>query len=188
MLVWCQNFFQKTNEIFSRISALASKKRSNQKCTARESKQNHPIRCIKCRYFFDLTSFLEARAEILTKNSLVFGSIWGHQKDISKITCLNKGQKRPCIDCWVQLQVINSYLSFSTQTNPLSVPLIVQRELKFPQLPDELFSPYLWYMKITFLPSFTFFIWNALYHAKYQGCLLFINLPENTILSGSPLG
>ena len=102
-------------------------------------------------------------AEILTKTLLVFGSIWEHQKDISKITCLNKGQKRPCIDCWVQLQVINSYLSFSTQTNPLSVPLIVQRELKFPQLPGELFSPYLWYMKITFLPNFiTLFIWNAL--------------------------
>ena len=31
MSFWCQNFFQKTNEIFSRISALASKKRSNQK-------------------------------------------------------------------------------------------------------------------------------------------------------------
>ena len=31
MSFWCLQIFQKTNEIFSRISALASKKRSNQK-------------------------------------------------------------------------------------------------------------------------------------------------------------
>ena len=31
MSFWCLQIFQKTNEIFSRISALAYKKRSNQK-------------------------------------------------------------------------------------------------------------------------------------------------------------
>ena len=42
---------QNTNEIFSRISALASKKMSNQKSSVRESKQNHSISVIKCPYF-----------------------------------------------------------------------------------------------------------------------------------------
>ena len=37
MSFWCQNFFQKTNEIFSKISALDSKKRSNQKKVLQES-------------------------------------------------------------------------------------------------------------------------------------------------------
>ena len=40
-----------------RISALASKKRSNQKRSVRELKSNPPISGIKCPYFFDLTSF-----------------------------------------------------------------------------------------------------------------------------------
>jgi hypothetical protein len=31
MSFWCQNFFQKTNEIFSKISSIASKKSSDQK-------------------------------------------------------------------------------------------------------------------------------------------------------------
>ena len=42
-------------------------------------------------FIFDSTSFrvfLEARPEILTKISLVFWSIWRHQKDISKLTDL----------------------------------------------------------------------------------------------------
>ena len=39
-------------------------------------------------FWFNL--FLEARAEILTKLSLIFWSIWRHQKDISKLTL---GQK-----------------------------------------------------------------------------------------------
>ena len=48
--------FQKTNEIFSRISTLASKKRSNQKIGESQNK-NPPISGIKCPYVFDLTSF-----------------------------------------------------------------------------------------------------------------------------------
>jgi hypothetical protein len=46
--------------MFVKISALASKKVSNQNSIVRESKENHPI------------SGIEARAEILTKISLVF--------------------------------------------------------------------------------------------------------------------
>ena len=46
---------------------------------------------IKCPYFFDFTSFLEARAEILTKISLVFWSICKQKKEhfeiIKKIKC-----------------------------------------------------------------------------------------------------
>jgi hypothetical protein len=41
-----------SNEIFSRISALASKKRSNQKSSVRESKKNPPISALKCPYSF----------------------------------------------------------------------------------------------------------------------------------------
>ena len=37
-------------------------------------------------FWFDL--FLEARAEILEKNSVVFWEIWRHQKDILKLTDL----------------------------------------------------------------------------------------------------
>ena len=62
---------KKTTTSSSRISALASKKRSNQKSSLRKSKQNPPISGIKCLFLFDL--FLEARAEILEKISLVFG-------------------------------------------------------------------------------------------------------------------
>ena len=39
-------------------------------------------------FWFDL--FLEARAEILEKISLVFWKIWRHQKDILKLTDLYK--------------------------------------------------------------------------------------------------
>ena len=46
---------KKTNKICVKISALASKKKSNQKCSIRELKQNHPISVIKCLFF--LTSF-----------------------------------------------------------------------------------------------------------------------------------
>ena len=63
-----QNFFQKTNETFSTISALASKKRSNQK-----SSQTKIIQLVVSSaliFLFDL--FLKARVEILGKISLVF--------------------------------------------------------------------------------------------------------------------
>jgi hypothetical protein len=49
-MLLCLQIDQKTNEIFVRISALASKKRSNQKSSS-------PINGIKSAYFFDLTSF-----------------------------------------------------------------------------------------------------------------------------------
>jgi len=57
MSSWCLQIFQNTNEIFSRNSALASKKRSIQK------KLGHFIPRIEAFYFesitllFDLTSF-----------------------------------------------------------------------------------------------------------------------------------
>ena len=55
----------KIHEIFSRISALASTKRSNQKSSVRESKENPPINDIKC-------PLLLARAEIQEKIPLFF--------------------------------------------------------------------------------------------------------------------
>ena len=80
MSFWCLQISQKNNEIFVRISALASKKGPNQK---NKDTLFFYLRIIWLRTFlFDL--FLEARAEILTKISLFFWSIWRHQKDISK--------------------------------------------------------------------------------------------------------
>ena len=57
MSFWRLQSSQKKQEYFVRISALASRKRSNQKSSVRESKKNQPISVIKCPYFFDLTSF-----------------------------------------------------------------------------------------------------------------------------------
>ena len=45
-------------------------------------------------FWFDL--FLEARAEILEKNWLVFWMNWRHQKDILKLIDL-KFEKSPCL-------------------------------------------------------------------------------------------
>ena len=89
MQIWCLQIDQKTNEIFVKISTLASKKRSNQK-----NKGTLSVPLIGWFYFdyftllfwFDL--FLEARVEIFTKILLVFWEIWRHQKDILKLTDL----------------------------------------------------------------------------------------------------
>ena len=57
----CLQIDQKTNEIFLRIFALASNKRSNQKSCVRESKQNPPISGIRLgisALIFYLTSWL----------------------------------------------------------------------------------------------------------------------------------
>ena len=84
MSFWCLQIFQKINEIFSRISALASKTCSNQKSSARESKWNYPISGTTCLYFFHLTSFKRlGQKSSNTKISLVFWEIWKDQKDIS---------------------------------------------------------------------------------------------------------
>ena len=56
MSFWCLQIFQKTNEIFSRISSLASKKRSNQKMQWR-------ILFYSLTPLFSFDLFLEARAE-----------------------------------------------------------------------------------------------------------------------------
>ena len=80
---WCLQIDQNQNEMFIRISALASKKRLNKK------------KGTLYHYDFNLTPlsyFLEARAEILTKISLVFLAIWRHQKDMSKLTDLYKSR------------------------------------------------------------------------------------------------
>ena len=70
MSFWCLQISQKNNEIFVRISALAFKKRSDQK-----SSQNEIIQLVveSALFLFDL--FLEAKAEILTKSLLVFWEI-----------------------------------------------------------------------------------------------------------------
>ena len=62
MSFWCLQIFQKTNKKNSRISALASKKRSNQKY---KDTLYHSLE----DFLFDL--FLEAREEILEKISLM---------------------------------------------------------------------------------------------------------------------
>ena len=46
--------------------------------------QNKIIQLVPLLFWFDL--FLEARAEILEKNSLFFWKIWRHQKAILKLT------------------------------------------------------------------------------------------------------
>ena len=84
MSFWCLQIFQKNNEFFSRISALASKKRSNQKNKGTLYRWLEDLILTLLRYFFDL----EARAEILEKNLLFFWKIWRHQKDILKLTDL----------------------------------------------------------------------------------------------------
>ena len=74
----------KKQQIFSRISALASKKRSNQKKAIYTSKWRILFWLSYTTFLFDL--FLEAKAEILEKISLVFWEIWRHQNDILKLT------------------------------------------------------------------------------------------------------
>ena len=87
MSFWCKNFFQKKNEIFSRISALTSKMRSNQKNKGTLYQQLEDfILTLTLIFWFDL--FLEARAEFLEKNSLVFWKKFWYQKDILKLTDL----------------------------------------------------------------------------------------------------
>ena len=85
MSFWCLQIFQKTKEIFSRISALASKKKSNQK-----NKDFIPLiggfyfDSLILLFWFDI--LLEAK--ILEKISFFFWKIWRHQKDILKLTYL----------------------------------------------------------------------------------------------------
>ena len=60
-------------------------------CVVITSQQTHTSRFYLhsiLHYFFDWTPFLEARAEILKKISLVFWKIWKYQKDILKLTNL----------------------------------------------------------------------------------------------------
>ena len=60
----------KNGEIFSRISAIARKKRSNQKIGVGESQ----IKILQlANYSALIFYFLEARAEILEKNRWIFG-------------------------------------------------------------------------------------------------------------------
>ena len=67
MSFWCLQISQKTNKNFSRISALASKNRSNQK-----NKGTLYVPLIDDIVLTLLHYFLEASAEILTKILLVF--------------------------------------------------------------------------------------------------------------------
>ena len=71
MSFWCLQIPQKIKEIFSRISTLASKKRSNKKIRALYT-ANWIIYSdtLTLVFWFDL--FLEARVEILEKISLLF--------------------------------------------------------------------------------------------------------------------
>ena len=76
MFFWFLQIDQKTNKNFVRISALASKKWSNQKKIRALYTTNWMIlfRLSYVHYFFDLASFyfLEARAEILKKKFVGF--------------------------------------------------------------------------------------------------------------------
>ena len=75
---------------FSRISAQASKKRSNQKNKGTYTTNWRILFWLLRTLLFWFDLFLEARVEILEKVSLVFWEIWRHQKDILKLTDLYK--------------------------------------------------------------------------------------------------
>ena len=86
MFFWCLQIFQKTNKIFLTISALASKKRSNQRFSMYKKvkiKSSNLWHKVPLFFWWDL--FVETRADSL-KN--VFRDIWKHHKDISKLTDL----------------------------------------------------------------------------------------------------
>ena len=85
MSFWCQ---QNTNKKISRISALASKKRSNQKNKGTLYRKLEDFILTLLHYFFWFDLFLEARAEILEIFSLVFWSKLWHQTDILNLTDL----------------------------------------------------------------------------------------------------
>ena len=92
---WCHHLDKKTNEFFSRISALASKKRSN-KWKIRTFHTTNWKFCfdyLKLLFWFD--PFLEARAEILENISLFFWKILRHKKDILKLTDKVKNNSFP---------------------------------------------------------------------------------------------
>ena len=57
MFFWCLQIDQKTNEIFVRIFALASKKKSNQKNKGTLYHELDDFTLTTLNYFFDLTSF-----------------------------------------------------------------------------------------------------------------------------------
>ena len=69
MLLWCRRFDQKTNEIFVRISALASKKRLNQKLYY----TNYVRQPVISAMIFGLTSFYRLGQESLKKFHWFFG-------------------------------------------------------------------------------------------------------------------
>ena len=64
--LWCHGFDQKSNDFFKRISALASKKSSNEKTLL----YNHVTKCL---YFFDLTPFKRLGQKSLKKICCFFG-------------------------------------------------------------------------------------------------------------------
>ena len=79
MSFWCLQIDRKTNEILVRTSALASKKRPNQKKLSTSYHQlDDYILTLTLLFWFHL--FLEARVEIPTKFLLVFWSIWKDSK------------------------------------------------------------------------------------------------------------
>ena len=77
MSFWClQISKKKTNEIFARVCALASKKRSNQTSSVRYVvKINRRISGIKCPYFFDLTPFKRLGQKSLKKFRSFLGDL-----------------------------------------------------------------------------------------------------------------
>ena len=76
MFFWYHQINQKINEIFVRISALAWKKGSNQKSSARESKWNHPI-TVKVEIFLEQreVAFLSASKICENLNFSTFESL-----------------------------------------------------------------------------------------------------------------
>ena len=64
-------------------------------------------------YFFLFDLFLEARAEILEKISLVVWKIWRHQKDILKLTDLQNLQEPPSFKKNDPSQIPSAYEEYS---------------------------------------------------------------------------
>ena len=71
-----------------------------------------------------ICSILEATAEILTKNLVVFWSIWRHQKDISKLTDLYCALASPSSQAEMTASEVSIFLLLGWQTLPTTFAVV----------------------------------------------------------------
>ena len=72
MSFWCLQISQKTNDFFSRISALASKKRSNQKKIVEESQNKILQLAVESALIFLILPLFRGKVRNPGKNFIVF--------------------------------------------------------------------------------------------------------------------